>query len=204
MKEEKINDVTTKMDNSLITYLQRFATIPLEDIPIILNCFSVMNYKPGTVLLPAGEHVTKLYFIEKGLLKLIIPRGDQEGPVFAFVEEGQLIGMLHLFSSSAQFPQELKTVTEAEIWSLDLDKFEELCSKLVYMKCAFIEAAKVSITGIIIAKSTYTGLTAGRKYEKLVKIQRNIAYNAPLKDIASYLEITPQSFSRIRKKFVYG
>ena len=43
--------------------------------------------------------------------------------------------------------------------------------------------------------------TAEERYIKMVKENDPILLNAPLKDIASYLGIAPQSLSRIRKKY---
>jgi hypothetical protein len=53
---------------------------------------------------------------------------------------------------------------------------------------------------MINTKNTYLGLTAAQKYVKLLELQPEVARTAPLMDIASYLDITPQSLSRVRKQ----
>lgn len=44
--------------------------------------------------------------------------------------------------------------------------------------------------------------TAEKRYIKMLQDGHPILQNAPLKDIASYLGIAPQSLSRIRKKYL--
>ena len=46
-------------------------------------------------------------------------------------------------------------------------------------------------------------LTAEERYVKLLEKQPEIVLRTPQKHIASYLGITPESFSRIRKKIPY-
>ena len=43
-------------------------------------------------------------------------------------------------------------------------------------------------------------LTAEERYRRLLQDEPEIALRAPLKHIASYLGVTPESLSRIRKK----
>ena len=43
--------------------------------------------------------------------------------------------------------------------------------------------------------------TAEERYIKMTEAQSSLLNNVPLKDIASYLGIAPQSLSRIRKKY---
>jgi len=51
-------------------------------------------------------------------------------------------------------------------------------------------------------KNQYLGLTALQKYMKLMTLQPEVVKNGSLMDIASYLEITPQSLSRIRRSML--
>ncbi len=48
-------------------------------------------------------------------------------------------------------------------------------------------------------RNAYMGEDAATRYEKFLAKQPEIALRVPLGDVASYLGVTPQSLSRIRK-----
>jgi CRP-like cAMP-binding protein len=49
-------------------------------------------------------------------------------------------------------------------------------------------------------RNAYLGQDSATRYKLFMEQEPDIALRVPLKDIASYLEITPQSLSRIRKQ----
>jgi CRP-like cAMP-binding protein len=48
-------------------------------------------------------------------------------------------------------------------------------------------------------RNTYAGTDASARYQLFLELQPDISLRVPLNDIASYLGITPQSLSRIRR-----
>ncbi|WP_114941246.1 Crp/Fnr family transcriptional regulator [Mucilaginibacter endophyticus] len=187
------------MNIPIVSFLEKFVTIPDDEKSIISSAFSVKIFKPRTTIHPAGKGLEHLYLVEKGLLKLVVERTQSETSVFSFVEGCQVVGISSLYSTSGYNPLSLMTVTETTVWSIKLCQFEELSNKYKYLGHAMLAATRLSIAEAISIKSAYLGLTAYQKYSKLMKMQPYVVLNAPLKDIASYLEITPQSISRIRR-----
>lgn len=101
-----------------------------------------------------------------------------------------------------QEPTELYTqaLEKTELLSISYDLLNELYSNSI----AGINIARVAAESLFIHKQTQQiellKLTAEQRYLELLKRQPSIIQRTPQKHIASYLGITPESFSRIRKK----
>jgi DNA-binding MarR family transcriptional regulator len=74
-----------------------------------------------------------------------------------------------------------------------------LYKKLPYVKEIIDQQNQLRLIEKINVRNTYLGEDAENQYKLFIMQNPDIALRVPLKDIASYLGITPQSLSRIRK-----
>ncbi|MNY40990.1 hypothetical protein D3C86_1757710 [compost metagenome] len=63
-----------------------------------------------------------------------------------------------------------------------------------------LQIAQKSLMEKIYTRNAYLGVDATSRYLKFIEEQGDIALRVPQSIIASYLGITPQSLSRIRKQ----
>ncbi len=188
------------MKSRIVMYLQRFVTIPPEDEQIITDAFSVSVYKANSFLSRAGEKADTLYFINKGMIKITIPQREEKVATYYFMTENQFVGLLYSYYANIPAEQSLQAVDDAEVFTISMPDLLKLNERLSYLKETIDRIAQLSMAEMINTKNAYLGLTATQKYLKLLHLQPEVTRTVPLMDIASYLDITPQSLSRIRKQ----
>lgn len=188
------------MKSRIVMYLQRFVSIPPEDQQIIADAFSSRTYKANSFLSRAGEKADTLYFINRGMIKITIPQDEEKSVTYYFMTENQFIGLLYSYYAGIPAEQSLQAVDDAEVFTISMTSLEKLYERFTYLKDTIGRIAQLSMAEMINTRNAYLGLTAAQKYVKLLKLQPEVARTAPLMDIASYLEITPQSLSRVRKQ----
>jgi CRP/FNR family transcriptional regulator, anaerobic regulatory protein len=188
------------MESYLIAFLQKYLTIPENDQKLINNGFIYKKYKQGEYLSHAGETCNDLYFINKGLLKITVPKTNDSHVTYYFMKEQQMMGFLYSYTFKIPTVQGLQAVCDSEIYTINLDNWKELCGKLPYLDNAVENVAQLTMAEMVNIKNIYLGCSSLERYKRFLKFQPDIALSAPQSDIASYLGITPQSLSRLRKQ----
>jgi len=95
--------------------------------------------------------------------------------------------------------QSLQAACDTEVMMINKDDLYRLYEQLPYLKIMMNEISNLSMVKMVNLKSTYLNGNSSKRYSLFLKQEPEIALKIALTDIASYLGITPQSLSRIRK-----
>ncbi len=155
-----------------------------------------------------NEVIKKYYQLEEyinivvcGSVGLFIKNGDTDICTNLFYEEEFFCDYLSLLK---QEETALKTVAleDAEIWSVPYSYMQVLYSEF----SSSVQVARFVAETLFICKQEeqidLLTLTPEERYTKLLRLRPNVLQRTPLKIIASYLGITPESLSRLRKRVV--
>ncbi len=182
------------MNNSLITYLQLLAPIPEGDQTLIMASFRKRIAKEGEYLFKGGYVCTEMFFICSGVLKITVT--DEKGADIThyFIKENQFCTILKSFDNSVNAPENIVAACDAEVLVVNRRELLALYQKLPYLKTLIDQITQQRLLDKIQVRNSYLFMMQ----------QSDIALRVSLQDIASYLEITPQSLSRIRKNPLIG
>jgi len=156
--------------------------------------------KKGEILLRNGELPAELYYVVSGCLRGYIL--DQKGKehIFIFAPEDWIIGDQGslLNSAPALFNIDaIEDTTVRVIRHLNNIKLEDVDrGSLIQMNKKFQNRILALQTRIIQLLSS----SAEERYTSFVQTYPNLLQRVPQKMIASYLGITPEGLSRVRKK----
>ena len=187
------------MESPLISYLQKVRQIPEGEQELILSSFEKMSFQKGKNLIKAGRPIQHLFFICKGIVKILIPNVEGKELTYFFLNEHQFVTLLNRFSLDISAEQSIQAVTDTEVLAIDKNQLNALISRLPYFKDLLEHIVQQSMLEKIISRNAYKGYDSGRRYSIFLEREREIAYKIPTSDIASYLDITPQSLTRMRK-----
>jgi CRP/FNR family transcriptional regulator, anaerobic regulatory protein len=187
------------MYNSLVTYLQKFRHISNEDQQLIITAFSGRCYKEGAPLFQSGHICKEMFFICKGVLKIIVQNEKGNEVTHFFLKENQFCTILNSFNNQIQAEENIQAACDAEVLVISKSKLLLLYEKLPYLKSLFDQITQQALLDKIQIRNSYLGQDSSTRYRLFLTQQPDIALRVPLSDIASYLGITPQSLSRIRK-----
>ena len=155
-----------------------------------------------TNLLDFGQVENYISFITKGAVRFLIPPKEEKGKeiTFGFCFENEFVSAYDSFLTRTPSKYKIETLTDVAMWSISYDDLQE-----VYVKTKIGNLlGRLSSERLFLIKSkreqSLLSDTAEERYLNLFKERPNIIKEIPLKFIASYIGVTPQALSRIRKR----
>lgn len=187
------------MYQPLFNFLQLFRHISPEDEEKISAALQFKKVKAGKVLLESGSHANEFFFICEGILKISILNERGNAVTYFFMKENQFCTILNSFNNNAPAHESIIAATDASLIVFTRESLFGLYDTIPYFKELITGISQQSLLDKIQLKNSYIGEDASSRYHKFLTSQSDIALRVALSDVASYLGITQQSLSRIRK-----
>ena len=186
----------------LLEHINKRVRLTNEEFETISKFFIPKKLRKKQFLLNEGEVCRNIGFVNSGCLRQY--RIDSKGSehIIQFAIKDWWVSDLHSFLSGNPATDNIDALKDTEVLLLERSAREELlnaCPKMEKVFRILIEANHVA-TNQRIVDSLST--TAEERYQKFIKTYPELFEQIPQNQIASYLGITPQSLSRIRKKLV--
>jgi CRP/FNR family transcriptional regulator, anaerobic regulatory protein len=181
----------------LRAFIANYTLVNDADWSRIEPCLVREEVAKNTLLLSAGTVCRHLYFLESGLLRFYILKDGTEITKY-FTDVPYVFTSQKSFTSQQPAKENIETLEESILWRmkyddafslLAVDSWNTFIRKLIQEVQSFTEE-------ILEAIQTET---AENRYLALLATQPALIQRVPLKHVASYLGIAPQSLSRIRK-----
>lgn len=187
------------MTNPLIAFLRLFHAIPEVDEELIINATETRKYREGDYLFHAGNTIREMYFICNGVLRIMVLNEQGNQVTYFFLKENQFCTILNSFNNNTPAHESISAACDVEVMVFSRASLNKLYNQLPYLKPLIDQITQQALLDKIDLKNGYLGYDSTTRYKMFLMRQPEIALRVPLSDIASYLGITPQSLSRIRK-----
>ncbi|HVI47784.1 MAG TPA: Crp/Fnr family transcriptional regulator [Chitinophaga sp.] len=147
-----------------------------------------------------GQIANEIAFVEKGILRLYSATADGTDVTKYFVREKQFITDLESYYTATPGSEAIQAVMDTEIYTLHKTVVEKLSSEIPNLYI-FIKTITEAALMTKIKDNDFLNFGDSKtKYLEFVKRNPDLALRVPQQYIASYLKITPQSLSRIRRE----
>lgn len=159
------------------------------------------EFAKKSIFLGIGQIENYISFIEKGKVRLFIPKEDDEKEItFGFSFQGEFISAYDSFLTQTPSLYQLETLSETTLWSISYDDLQEVYKNtLIGNTIGRFISEKLFLLKSKREQSLLIE-TSEQRYLNLFKDRPNLIKQIPLKYIASYIGVTPQALSRIRKR----
>ena len=153
------------------------------------------------LLLKAGQTENYLSFVEKGIIRLYIPKEDKD-LTFAFGFDNGFMSAYDSFLTRQPSIYNVETLTQTILWRLRYDDLQTIYKETEIGNNIGRQASEDLFLKKSKRELSLLNDTAEQRYLKLFSEQPKLIQQIPLKYIASYIGITPQALSRIRKRIM--
>ncbi|RFZ91987.1 Crp/Fnr family transcriptional regulator [Mucilaginibacter conchicola] len=187
------------MSNPLISFLQQHRFFSAEEQDAIAAAFERRRYKEGDQLLNTGQICRELFFICDGVLRIMATNQKGVELTHFFLKEGSFCTILYSFNNDIPADEGIQAACDTEVLVINKTKLTELYTEVPGLKELIDRITQEKLLEKIKIRNAYLGEESEARYHLFLKQQPDVARRVPLKDIAGYLGITPQSLSRIRK-----
>lgn len=185
---------------SIAKYLSEVFEIPLESVEYCSNRIRKVSVKKGEVLLREGEVCKETFFVETGLLRMYSIDKNGKEHIIQFAPENWLISdrsSLFFNSSSEYF---IDAIEPSEVLSLGVDFFSDVRKNFPDAGDNNNLLLQKHIRNLQDRINSLLSDSAEERYMKFIKMYPDILQRVPQWMVASYLGITPESLSRVRKE----
>ena len=187
------------MENKLISFLQLFINIPESDQKIIADAFQSKTFAEGEYLFESGHVCKERFFICSGILKIVVINDNGVRVTHYFLKQNQFCTILESFMKETVADENIVAACLTEVLSITKAGLLALYKKLPYLEKLIDQITQQALLDKIKIRNTYLGYDSSTRYKLFLIQQSDIALKVSLSDVASYLGITQQSLSRIRK-----
>jgi CRP-like cAMP-binding protein len=157
------------------------------------------KYRKKSLLIEAGKTEKYLSFIDKGIVRLYIPV-ETEDLTFGFAFEGNFISAYDSFLTQLPCTYSIQTLVDTTLWQISYENLQSIYT--TSKEGNFM--GRLAGESLFIQKSTreisFLKDSTEERYLNLFTLHPNLIKYIPLKYIDSYIGITPQALSRIRKR----
>lgn len=185
----------------LETYIHHHFAISLDDCQKVSGLFRSERIDKGDYFLRSGKYCNKFSFIREGLLRVYVDLPQKEvtqwiGTPGYFLTDLQSF----MYRNSSRF--NIQALTDTHLFTIDYEEYLAM-GKLI-PKWHEFEKLLMGKCFVMLENRVFDliSLSAEERYKKLFDHDPKLFNQVPLQYLASMLGMTPETFSRIRRKMV--
>ena len=157
------------------------------------------EFKAGAVVLEEGKTENYLNFIESGALRTYFPKNGKEHHIdFGF--EGQFCSSYSSFLSRIPSKSVTAALEDTVLHSISHENLQMLYDKSLNGERLGRMSAEALFQERVIHEVSLMLETPEERFNYLIENKKEWVRRIPQKHLASYLNITPETFSRLKKK----
>ncbi|WP_294744282.1 Crp/Fnr family transcriptional regulator [uncultured Prevotella sp.] len=176
---------------------RRYSTMTHEELDILESVLVPMKFAKGERVLSEGDTCQHIYWIVKGLVRQYYFKNGKELTEYMATENTIMMSIESLFKEKPSM-QIMQALEPTIIYAMPKNELEAVAMRSVNIQILY---RKILEESLIISQQRADMLrfeSAQDRYQKLVKSSPQLVLRAPLVYIASYLQMTPETLSRVR------
>jgi len=180
---------------------RKYSTMTLEEISLLESILVPMKFKKGELILTAGEISKDIYYIDRGLVRVFYFKNNKELTEHLQVENNIVMSIESLFRAVPTKLQ-IEALEPTVLYAIPAQKLEVISLHHGNLQMLYRKILEESLIQSQVHADLVRFESAGDRYAKYCKIQPQIVLRAPMNYIASYLQMTPETLSRVRTSYI--
>lgn len=176
---------------------RKYSTMTHEELSILESIIVFLKFKKGDKIISEGEFCTNIYWIVKGLVRQFYYKNGKEVTEHMAVENHIVMCIESLFKEEPS-KQQIVALEPTTVIALPRMQLEQVAMRSVNIQILYRKILEESL----IESQVYADLlrfeSAPDRYARLVKTQPELVLRAPLVHVASLLQMSPETLSRVR------
>jgi len=179
--------------------IERYVPLKDREWERIRGCWKDRSFPKGSFISRAGEVEHSFYIVRSGVQRLFF---EHEGNsiCLGFSYDHSWSGDFESFLQQKPGRLNVQAITDSELVGIGHEDLLALYDAVPAMD----RFGRLILEELLVGRATreieQTALSAEERYRKLVQRSPHLLQLVPQKDIASYLRMTPETFSRLRAK----
>jgi CRP-like cAMP-binding protein len=168
-----------------------------DELDMLESILVAKRYAKNEVILPEGEVCENIYWVVKGLVRQFYYKNGKELTEYMAAENTICMCIESLFMEQPTRLQ-IMAIEPTMLYCLPKARLEAVAMKSVNIQILYRKILEESLILSQVHADMLRFESALDRYQKLVKRSPQLVLRAPLLYIASYLQMTPETLSRVR------
>ena len=176
---------------------RKYSTMTHEELDTLESILVPMKFAKGEMILKEGEVCENIYYIEHGLVRQFYFKNGKQ--ITEHLGEDRTVFMCIecLFREEATKLQ-VEAIEPTTVYALPKLRLEQVALHNVNIQILYRKILEESLIISQVHADLVRFETAQDRYKKMCKLSPQVILRAPLVYIASYLQMTPETLSRVR------
>ncbi|MCD2259507.1 Crp/Fnr family transcriptional regulator [Psychroserpens luteolus] len=187
------------MIDTLLKHFEHYIALNSEEKDYIKANIPVKTFNKNYLLLSENEVSNEFYFVINGLVRLYYNVGLEEKTAY-FYTENTFVSSYESFTKQCKSKHNLETLEETTLAIISFEvayKLLELFPKFEFLARIMMEEELIMCQDII---ASFVTSNAENRYLNLMKRDKDLLQRIPQYHLATFLGVTPETLSRIRKR----
>lgn len=180
----------------LIEYILQFGNLNQQQINLIGNRVTEIEIKKDVYFIEAGKVFNQVVFILEGVLRICYYNNKGEEVTKYFIDENHLLASPYNGEPMTEY---IQAITDCKLIIFSQRDWNELSNTIVTWTEITSKIFQKALVEKLDRRSSLVSEDATSRYLTFLEKFPTLANRVPLSYIASYLGVTQQSLSRIRK-----
>ncbi|WP_019967231.1 Crp/Fnr family transcriptional regulator [Segatella maculosa] len=176
---------------------RKYSTMTHDELDVLESVLVPMKFAKGKMILEEGEVCENIYYLDKGLIRQFYFKNGKEVTEHLGSDRSIFMCIESLFRETPSFLQ-VEAIESCQIYALPKHRLEQVALHNVNIQILYRKILEESLILSQVHADLVRFETAGDRYKKMCKLMPQVVLRAPLVYIASYLQMTPETLSRVR------
>lgn len=189
------DDIAVKLKTNIV--LRGLKPRAFTDLEKLL---SIVDYRKGDILISQGDHEMEQYFIIEGVLKRVVSNNQGKEMILRFAVEDDMDTSYAAWKLHTPAPYSIRAVTKARVAKLSLPAWATFMDRHPDLKSDFEYEVMHLMSEVMAHTITLHLLDAPGRVLRILRKRPELYDRVPKKELASYLNLSAETLSRLKHK----
>ena len=192
------------IENSIISEIFKGISFSQEEISLLESKLEEINFKKGSTLLKADEIVNNQYYVYSGCLRTYFIDKSGKEHTLQFAVKDWWISDYTAFFLTTKGIMNIESIQNTTFFKISKKNMEDLFCEIPQLETFFRKKMEGAFAGFQKRILASLAQSAKERYVSFISTYPNIEQSVKNYHIASYLGVTTESLSRIRKELAHN
>ncbi|MEQ7050694.1 Crp/Fnr family transcriptional regulator [Paenibacillaceae sp. P-4] len=188
------------MKELLVKYMAKYTSLTEEEQRAVLEDIHLEEYKKGTVLLRQGDVPTNCYFVLQGCVRQYLIHESGKEVTINFYTEEQAITSINAHKQDKWSEYTFTCLEDTVLVVGELAVEKDMFRKYGQLESLTRQMVEEKFGQVQDEYAAFIASTPEERFKALLRNRPGLIDRVPQHQLASYLGITPESLSRIKKR----
>ena len=176
---------------------RKYSTMTYEELDTLESILVPMKFTKGEMILKEGDICDSIYYIERGLVRQFYYKNNKELTEHLGEDHTIFMCIESLFKEEPTKLQ-VEALEPTLVFALPKKRLEEEAMRNINIQMLYRKILEESLIISQVHADLVRFESAQNRYKKMCELNPQVVLRAPLNYIANYLQMSPETLSRVR------